>query len=117
MKAEGKGTLIVINPTQQITDTFSKREFVIETSEDSNGQSYTQSIKFQVMKDKCSMLDSFNVGDEVAVSFNITGKPWEKDGKTSYFNNLNAWKITKLEGSAPAPTNTVTTTANDDLPF
>ena len=114
MKAEGKGIIIVINPTQKITDTFSKREFVIETSEENNSKVFTQSIKFQVMKDKCSMLDSFNVGDEVAVSFNITGKPYDKNGTTLYFNNLNAWKITKLEGSTPAPSNEE---SNDDLPF
>jgi single-strand DNA-binding protein len=117
MKAEGKGTIIAINPTQQITDTFSKREFVVETSEENNGQSYSQSIKFQVMKDKCSMLDSFAVGDEVSVSFNITGKPYDKNGTILYFNNLNAWKITKLGEQAPAPTNTGTNDASDDLPF
>ncbi len=115
MKAEGKGTILAIFDTQKITDTFSKREFVIESSEaGNNGQTFTQSIKFQVMKDKCSMLDSFNVGDEVSVSFNITGKPYDKNGTTLYFNNLNAWKIEKLS-STPAPTNAPEET--EDLPF
>jgi hypothetical protein len=69
------------------------------------------------MKDKCSMLDSFAVGDQVNVNFNITGKPYEKDGKTIYFTNLNAWKVSKLGGSnAPAPGN-APAESNDDLPF
>ena len=114
MSFELTGKLIVVNPTQQITETFSKREFVVETSEENNGQFYTQSIKFQVVQDKCDVLDQFSVGDEVNVSFNIGGRAWQnKEGVTKYFNSLNAWKIEKL-GSAPAPTNEETP---DDLPF
>jgi len=38
-------------------------------------------------------LDKFNTGQVVTVHFNIRGKSWEKDGKTSYFNSLEAWRI------------------------
>ena len=115
MKAEGKGIIAVIFDTQVLSEKFKKREFVIESSETGgNGQVFTQNVKFQLMQDKCSILDQYNVGDEVSVAFNVNGRKWEKEGKVSYFNSLDAWKITKLEGSAPAP---ATTTANDDLPF
>ena len=115
MKAEGKGIIIAINPTQQITDTFSKREFAVQTSEENNGKVYTQSISFQVVQDKCSLLDTFSVGDEVAVNFNIAGRPWtNKEGVTKYFNSLNVWKIEKLGSSAPATVNEETP---EDLPF
>lgn len=115
MKAEGKGIIIFIDNTNQVTDTFRKREFAVETSEENGGKVYTQSINFQVTQDKCDVLDQFSIGDEVNVSFNIGGRPWKNpQGVTKYFNSLNAWKIDKL-GSAPAPTNAPEET--EDLPF
>ena len=44
-------------------------------------------------KRECPLLDKFNTGQVVTVHFNIRGKSWEKDGKTSYFNSLEAWRI------------------------
>ena len=116
MKAEGKGTIIFIDNTNQVTDSFRKREFAVETSEENNGKVYTQSINFQVVQDKCDVLNEFSVGDEVNVNFNIAGRPWKnKEGVTKYFNSLNAWKIEKLGSSnTSAPTNEETP---EDLPF
>jgi hypothetical protein len=39
------------------------------------------------------LLDSFNQDAQVKVSFNLRGRKWEKDGQTSYFTNLDAWRI------------------------
>lgn len=111
------GKLIVINPTQQITDTFQKREFVIEKSEaGQNGQVYTDYIKMQFTQNKCDLLDSFVTGQEVTVAFNVKGNKFEKEGKTNYFVNLQAWKI---EGTAPAPEeqSIQVDTNTEDLPF
>ena len=49
-----------------------------------------------------------NVNEEVKISFNIRGRKWEKDGKVSYFTNLEAWRIEKVANentsfSAPVP--------------
>ena len=46
----------VINPTQQVSEKFSKREFVVTDS--SNGN-YPQDILFQATQDKCPLLDGF----------------------------------------------------------
>jgi hypothetical protein len=75
--------------TQQVTDKYSKRELVIEVTENN----YTQHIKLQLSKDRCALLDKFNVGDEIKAVFNLNGRRWEKDGKVSYFNTLDAWKL------------------------
>ena len=118
MAFELTGKLIVINPTQEITATFKKREFVIETSETAgNGQTYTDYIKFQITQNKCDLLDAFVVGQDVKVSFNIKGNKFEKEGNTNYFTNLNCWKI---EGTNQAPeqsTPVQNENNNDDLPF
>ena len=78
-----------ISETQNVTDTFSKREFIVETIED-----YKQYLQLQVIKDKCSVLDNYKVGQEVKVSLNIKGRLWtNKEGKEVAFNTLDCWKI------------------------
>ena len=120
MSFELTGKLTVVNDTQQITETFKKREFVIEKSETANnGQVYTDYIKLQFVGDKCDILDSFVLGNNVKVSFNIKGRKWEKDGKVSYFISLDAWRIEGLDVvDNPQPTQEEQPEANtDDLPF
>ena len=78
-----------ISETQNVTDTFSKREFIVETIEH-----YKQYLQLQVIKDKCSVLDNYKVGQEVKVSLNIKGRLWtNKEGKEVAFNTLECWKI------------------------
>lgn len=92
---ETVGTMNVIMDTQQVKDTFKKREFVIEM-QDGN---YPQHIKFQVTQDRCALLDSFKVGQEVKVLFNLRGRPFQnKEGQTVYFTNLEAWRIEASQG-------------------
>lgn len=79
--------------TQQISDKFKKRELILELSEQINGNTYTNYAKFQLVQAKCEILDRFNVGDSVKVSFNIKGNRFEKDGKVSYITNLDVWKL------------------------
>jgi hypothetical protein len=53
-----------------------------------------------VVKDKCSKLDSYRVGQEVAVQFNVRGN--EYNGK--YYVSLQAWTIVSLkEAHVPTP--------------
>lgn len=87
---ESVGTLHKVYDTQQVKDTFKKREFVIEVQD---GE-YPQHIKFQVTQDRCELLDKYKVGQEVTVLFNLRGRPFQnKDGQTMYFTNLEAWRI------------------------
>ena len=99
------GKLIEIFDTQQISDSFKKREFVVEYSE--NPQ-YPELIKFELIQDKCSLLDSYSKGNEIDVSFNLKGRKWSKDGKDMYFTTLQAWRLeaAKSGQDAPATTNT-----------
>lgn len=92
---EVTGKLIVKYNTQQVTEKFRKREFVIEIP---SGM-YSEQVKFQLTQDKCSLLDGYEVGAEIKVSFNLRGRPYTKGNETTYFTNLEAWKI---EGNAPA---------------
>ncbi len=98
MNFEISGKIIVKDETQQISDRFKKREFVIEVENERNSE-WNDFIKFQLTQDRCDLLESYNLNDEVKVSFNIRGRKWEKDGKVNYFSNLEAWR---LEKSQPA---------------
>lgn len=117
------GVLKVKNETQQVSEKFKKREFVITD----NSSQYPQHISFQLTQDKCSLLDNYNIGDEIKVHFNLRGREWtDPQGKVKYFNSLEAWRIEGNASSAPqsSPAMNVNdvatfTTAgqDDDLPF
>ena len=96
MSYELTGKLLIKFDTIQRTESFKTREFVIEKSEDINGKVITNFIKFQCVQDRTGIVDRINAGDEVKVYFNIRGSKWEKDGKVSYFNNLDAWRIEQI---------------------
>lgn len=116
---EIEGRLAVIDNTVEISASFKKREFVIYVENERNAE-WSDNIKFQLVQDKCDLIDSFNVGDTAKVSFNLKGRAWEKDGKTSYFNSLDAWRIDKVEGataSAPAPSDAPDDEDVNNLPF
>jgi single-strand DNA-binding protein len=131
MSFDVQGKLHEIFDEQQVSEKFRKREFVLEIPDGA----YTQFIKFQLTQDKCNLLDQYKLGDEVKVAFNLSGKPFVKNGTTMYFTNLGAWRIEPADGGAPAagnagggnykaaapqaaPTNSfMTDEADNDLPF
>ncbi len=130
------GTLVESFPTQQIKETFKKREFVIETKKDIGTGIISDFIKFQLTQQKCDLLDVYKVGDQVKVHFNLRGSKWTKqDGTIGYITNLEAWRLEKADGAtAQAPSTSAasapqqpqytasdfaapSTNVADDLPF
>ena len=114
-----KGEIKVISETQQVSDSFKKREFVVL---DASGQ-YPQTIMLQTVQDRCQLLDAFKVGDAVEVTFFLRGREWTnpKDGVVRYFNSLDAWKVEAMGGGAAeagaSSTETFVAEGEDDLPF
>lgn len=115
------GSIVEIFDTVQVSEKFKKREFVIQ---DTENPQYPQFIKFELSQDKCSLLDSFSLGDMVDVSFNLRGRQYiNPQGVKSYFNSLQAWRIqtvSKGAGVEAAPTGAGSfgSAADDDgLPF
>ncbi|SRR5690606_9754907 len=100
MSFELAGKLIVKYDTQQIKESFKKREFVMEIAEEINGNIYTNYAKMQLVQSKCELLDRFNEGDAIKVNFNIKGNRWERDGKVNYITNLDAWRIEPADAGA-----------------
>ncbi len=117
-----KGEIKVIGETQNITDSFKKREFVVL---DASGQ-YPQTIMFQAVQDRCDMLNAVKVGDMVEVVFFLRGREWTNpEGVVKYFNSLDAWKVNPSSGDGAASASpassenaeTFVAEGDDDLPF
>jgi hypothetical protein len=128
MSYELIGKLVAKYDTVQRTATFQTREFAVEKSDDINGRTIVNYAKFQCVQDKTAIIDRVNIGDDIKVYFNIKGSKWEKDGKTNYITNLDAWRIEQILPNAGnnAPSNAEEPLDNftatnpeelDDLPF
>ena len=90
-----KGVLKIINPSVQVSDKFTKREFVLNEPHDQ----WPQDILFQLTQKNVDVLDKFVEGQEVEVSFRLRGR--EYNGK--YFNNIEAWRVEAI-GEMPSAT-------------
>lgn len=118
------GKVRVINPEQQVSASFKKRELVITTQEQ-----YPQHILIEFNQDKCDLINNYRQGQEVKVSINLRGREWvNPHGETRYFNSIQGWRIEAV--SAPSTqtppmhaSESFETTTNynddqfDDMPF
>jgi hypothetical protein len=97
MAMEATGKLRVIFDTKRVSERFTKREFVLELADGK----YPQTVLFQLTGDRCANLDSFQIGDEVRLEFNLRGREWKNpQGEVKYFNSLDVWRIEAARGSA-----------------
>jgi hypothetical protein len=93
MAFEITGKIIEVSPVNQVSDKFRKREFVIEKKDTGGSALFIDYIKFQLTQDKCDLINESYLNEEVRIWFNLRGNKWEREGKVSYFTNLDAWKI------------------------
>ena len=107
---------------------FRKREIVVTTQEQ-----YPQNIIIEFVQDKCELLDSYQIGQDVRIGINLRGREWvNPEGQTKYFNSIQGWRIDQLDQGADndesiptqKPFETTELGANqndgeeeDDLPF
>ncbi|MDI9309863.1 MAG: DUF3127 domain-containing protein [Limnohabitans sp.] len=124
---EVTGRIKVINPTQDVSASFKKRELVVTTEEQ-----YPQHIMIEFTQAKVDDLNNFQVGEQVKVSINLRGREWvNPQGETKYFNSIQGWRIERLQQQAPAaqqmppmpaaqafePAPSFNEEEHDDLPF
>ena len=91
---EIQGRIKQIFPSQMIGQNgFEKRDLVITTEEQ-----YPQTIIIQFTQQRCDLLDSLQVGQNVKVYINIKGREWTNpQGETKYFNTIEGWKIEVIQ--------------------
>ncbi|WCO01730.1 DUF3127 domain-containing protein [Psychroserpens ponticola] len=92
------GKIKVLNDIQNIgSNGFRKREVVITTEEQ-----YPQHILVEFIQDKCDLLDSFVVGQEVKIALNLRGREWiNPEGVAKYFNAIQGWRIELVNSQEP----------------
>lgn len=118
--SEVQGKIKVLNDTQSVgTSGFKKRELVVTTDDQ-----YPQMIMIEFVQDKCDLLNSYKVGDNVKVAINLRGREWiNPQGEAKYFNQIQGWRIEKVESAPdtqlPPPAQDLSVAQNepDDLPF
>ena len=103
-----------IAETNVVSNTFKKRDFIVSTNEQ-----YVQYLNLQMNKDKCDILNSYKVGDNVKVSLNFKGRLWtNKEGVEIAFNTLECWKIAKIDSNSQTIQEREPTQVDkSDLPF
>ncbi|MFD0993283.1 DUF3127 domain-containing protein [Tenacibaculum geojense] len=117
------GKIKLINETQTFgSNGFRKRELVVTTDEQ-----YPQMLLIEFIQDKCDLLNSFQVGQDVKVSINLRGREWiNPQGEAKYFNSIQGWRIESLAAGAPSnvppaqsfePAPDLSADEPDDLPF
>ena len=91
---EIQGRIKQIFPSQIIGQNgFEKRDLVIVTEEN-----YPQTIIIQFTQQRCDLLDSLQVGQNVKVYINIRGREWtNQQGEIKYFNTIEGWKIEVIQ--------------------
>jgi hypothetical protein len=114
MGMEVTGKIKEVFETKQVSERFTKREFVIELLDNPK---YPQLVMFQATGDRCSQLDGLSIGDEVRVEFSLRGREWRSpSGDVKYFNTLDVWKV-ELKNKAAQPSAAAASTAEDGIPF
>jgi hypothetical protein len=111
-----KGKIKSVGNTEQKSAKFAVRTFVLEIE-----GKYPEIIEFQLINNNTFIIDTYKVGDEIDVYFNLKGR--EHNGRV--YNSLQAWKIEgepKSNTNETTPTETTPETTNQnkedgDLPF
>ncbi len=87
---------------------FNKRSFVIAVE-----SNYPYDVCFDLLKDKVRMIDGFNTGDEIKVSFDIKSR--EYNGK--WFTGATAWRVEKVGAGMSTSSNSGMSTPPPPAPM
>jgi hypothetical protein len=103
---------------------FRKRLVVLEQSKGT----FTNFIPVEFMKDSCDAVDDLTVGDEIEVTYRLSGRRWQRDeaSEAKYFLSAEALSFKSVSGSGRAhdgpvntrdPNDAFAEAGDDDVPF
>ena len=101
------GRVITVGPTQTLAaksgNSYTKRDLIMTvwkfdpyTGYPSDDKDNTP--KFTFFGQQCQQLNGIKAGDIVVVHFDVSGRSYEKDGKTEYFTEVRPFRV---ESSGP----------------
>lgn len=118
-----QGVVSVVEETKTYgSNGFQKRLVVLEQ----NDGRFANLIPLEFIKENCSKADGLNVGDNVEVSYKLSGRKWQRDpnSEVKYFLSAEALSFKVLSGGGGEQTDVAS--ANDafsqsydenDIPF
>ena len=103
---------------------FRKRLVVLEQAKGT----FTNFVPVEFVKDGCDAVDELAVGDEIEVTYRLSGRRWQKDqaSEAKYFLSAEGLSFKRLSGSGRAgggsddavdPNDALAEAGEDDVPF
>jgi hypothetical protein len=122
--ATAKGMIHLIEETKTYGQKgFRKRLVVLEQTK---GGGFTNYIPVEFLKDACDSVDELHLGDEIEVSYRLSGRRWQRDesSEPKYFLSAEAMSFRVLNGGGSAQSgagpdidSVLAEAADDDVPF
>ena len=119
-----KGTIHLIEETKTYGQKgFRKRLVVLEQVK---GGGFTNYVPVEFLKDACDSVDDLHLGDEIEVSYRLSGRRWQRDesSEPKYFLSAEAMSFRVLNrggsaqsGAGPDIDSVLAEAADDDVPF
>lgn len=97
---EGKisGVIHLIEETKTFGQKgFRKRVVVLEQP----GDRFTNYVPIEFTQDACDKVDALSLGQEIEVSFRLSGRRWQRDpnSEVKFFVNPEAWNFKVVSGA------------------
>lgn len=101
---------------------FRKRLVVLEQEKGS----FTNYIPVEFIKDSCDTVDDLNVGDEIEVTYRLSGRRWQRDASSEakYFLSAEAMSFrllsndgTNMTERVSEPNNALAEAGDEEAPF
>ena len=119
-----KGTIHLIEETKTYGQKgFRKRLVVLEQVK---GGGFTNYVPVEFLKDACDSVDDLHLGDEIEVSYRLSGRRWQRDesSEPKYFLSAEAMSFRVINGGGSAQSgagpdidSVLAEAADDDVPF
>ena len=88
-------TKAVVNEISTFIEVYNDE--IYNKNEITNLFSIYQDLNIEFIQDKCDLLNSYQVGQDVKIGINLRGREWvNPEGETKYFNSIQAWRIEKV---------------------
>lgn len=119
-----RGVVHLIEETKTFGKGFRKRLVVLEQKKGT----FMNFIPLEFVKEGCEAVDDLSLGDEIEVSYRLSGRRWQRDAasEVKFFLSAEATSFRRLSGGDDSaagrsagfdPNDAFTEAADDDVPF
>ena len=95
------GVVHLVEPTKTYGQKgFRKRLVVLEQA----GDRFTNYIPVEFIQDNCELADDIHEGDQIEVTYRLSGRKWQRDANSDvkYFLSAEAIRFQTLESASPS---------------